>query len=70
MGRISGPLIDRFDIRVEVPAVRYEEIMGEGSEESSATIRERVRLAREVQSNRLAGTDFHSNAQLGAKATR
>jgi magnesium chelatase family protein len=70
VGRISGPLIDRFDIRVEVPAVRYDEMMGKGLEESSDAIHKRVWRARELQSVRLKGTGCHANSQLGAKATR
>lgn len=51
-GRISGPLLDRIDIQVEVPAVTYEELSGRGPSESSEAIRERVNAARQRQTTR------------------
>ena len=53
--RISGPLMDRIDIHVEVPAVRFQELTGLARGESSATIRERVVRARAVQQARFQG---------------
>ena len=52
LGKISGPLLDRIDIHVEVPAVPYQELRGGAPAESSAEIRERVERAREVQRSR------------------
>jgi magnesium chelatase family protein len=52
LGKISGPLLDRIDIHVEVPAVPYQELRGDGTSESSAEIRERVERARAVQQDR------------------
>jgi magnesium chelatase family protein len=49
LGKISGPLLDRIDIHVEVPAVPYQELRGGAPSESSAEIRERVERARAVQ---------------------
>jgi magnesium chelatase family protein len=49
LGKISGPLLDRIDIHIEVPAVPYKELRGNGVTESSADIRERVERARGVQ---------------------
>src|SRR6202050_1319904 len=49
LGKISGPLLDRIDIHIEVPAVPYKELRGNGVTESSADIRERVERARAVQ---------------------
>ena len=49
LGKISGPLLDRIDIHIEVPAVPYKELRGTGVTESSAEIRERVERARAVQ---------------------
>src|ERR1700691_5485017 len=49
LGKISGPLLDRIDIHIEVPAVPYKELRGTGVTESSADIRERVERARAVQ---------------------
>ncbi|MGD0773130.1 MAG: YifB family Mg chelatase-like AAA ATPase [Candidatus Solibacter sp.] len=52
LGKISGPLLDRIDIHVEVPAVPYKELRGNASSESSAEIRQRVAAARAVQQAR------------------
>ena len=55
LGRISGPLLDRVDLHVEVPAVKFQEITSARSGESSARIRQRVEAARERQQVRFAG---------------
>jgi magnesium chelatase family protein len=52
MSRISGPLMDRIDIQIEVPAVRYQDLAAESSGEKSAVFRGRVQQAREVQHKR------------------
>ena len=52
LGKISGPLLDRIDIHVEVPAVPYKELRGPSASESSADIRARVERARAVQQAR------------------
>jgi magnesium chelatase family protein len=52
LGKISGPLLDRIDIHVEVPAVPYKELRGKAASESSAEIRRRVAAARAVQQAR------------------
>jgi magnesium chelatase family protein len=65
--RISGPLLDRIDIHIEVPAVRYRELVGRSSGESSAAIRERVNTARRKQLDRFQGTSLYCNAQMGAR---
>jgi magnesium chelatase family protein len=52
LGKISGPLLDRIDIHVEVPAVPYKELRGEALSESSDQIRARVQRARAVQEER------------------
>ncbi|MBV9073471.1 MAG: YifB family Mg chelatase-like AAA ATPase, partial [Acidobacteria bacterium] len=54
VSKISGPLMDRIDIHIDVPAVNYKELRGNTAPESSLTIRERVLRAREVQLNRFA----------------
>ena len=64
LNRISGPLLDRIDIHLEVPAVRYKELADERRGEPSAAIRERVNLARDVQRCRFAGREIHCNAQM------
>lgn len=62
--RLSGPLLDRIDVHVEVPAVPYEELSAAVPGESSEAIRERVLDARQRQQERYAGTAVHSNAPL------
>jgi len=65
--KISGPLLDRIDIQVEVPAVRYKELADQTSGETSETIRARVDRAREVQLARFAGRKIFCNAQMSAR---
>jgi len=60
MGRISGPLMDRFDLRVEVPPVTMQDLTGLTATESSAEIAERVLLARQIQNERYS--DIHDVA--------
>ena len=55
LGRISGPLLDRIDLHIEVPAVKFREMTAERPGESSAAIRERVVAARRIQHKRFAG---------------
>ncbi|NVM20732.1 MAG: YifB family Mg chelatase-like AAA ATPase [Desulfobacterales bacterium] len=62
--KVSGPLMDRIDIHVEVPAVRYKDLSGQYEAESSAAVRKRVRQARAIQSERLKRTKIHCNAQM------
>ncbi len=68
-GRVSGPLLERFDLQVEVPAVPYRELTASGGE-SGNEVRGRVQAARERQGRRLAGTGCHANAAMGEKLTR
>jgi magnesium chelatase family protein len=71
VSKISGPLIDRIDIHIEVPAVKYKELRSNGSTEDSATIRERVMRARERQGSRFTGErKVFSNAQMPPKLIR
>ena len=72
VSKISGPLMDRMDIHIDVPAVNYKELRGNGSPEGSAAIRERVLRAREAQLNRFAaaGERIFSNAQMGPRQIR
>ncbi len=68
LGRISGPLLDRIDLHVEVPAVKFREITSERTGESSAQIRERVVAARRRQQARFAGRPrITCNARMGSK---
>ncbi|HET8911841.1 MAG TPA: YifB family Mg chelatase-like AAA ATPase [Ktedonobacteraceae bacterium] len=64
--RISGPLLDRIDIHVEVPRVDYEKLVDKRSVENSNTIRARVQAARSRQMARFVGTKLTCNAEMGA----
>lgn len=70
--RLSGPLLDRIDLHVEAPAVRYDDLLG-GREETprrwtSAGIRENVEAARMLQAQRFAGTGIGSNAEMSGSS--
>ncbi len=62
--RVSGPLLDRMDLHVDVPPVDYQSLSSKTGGESSAEIRKRVIAARKVQEERYQGTGIHSNARL------
>ena len=62
--RISGPLLDRIDIIVEVPSLNFEELRSRSSSESSAEIKKRVEAAREIQRARFSGGRCHCNANM------
>lgn len=64
LNRVSGPMLDRLDIHVEVPPVDYKALSATTKEESSATIRERVNKARKIQQERYRGTGITCNAEL------
>lgn len=64
MGKISGPLLDRIDIQVEVTPVKYEKLQGTENIETSEKIKERVDKARRIQQNRYKELKIHSNSQL------
>lgn len=64
LGKVSGPLLDRIDIHVEVPAVDYKDLETKVKPESSAEIKKRVNKAREIQIKRYYGCDIYSNSQL------
>ena len=65
LGRISGPMLDRLDIHVEVPPVKYDELQGRGAkEETSAEIKARVDMARKIQSKRYEKENITCNARL------
>ncbi len=71
MSRISGPLLDRIDIHVEVPAVKIEELSRKAEGESSEAIRGRVEAARERQQARYGGeAHIFANAHLGSQELR
>lgn len=65
LNRISGPLLDRIDIHIEVMPVKFDRLTGSSGAERSETIRERVIKAREIQAERFAGAEgIYSNAQM------
>lgn len=68
--KISGPLLDRIDIHVEVQNIEYETLSSKKKEESSAEIRKRVNKARDKQRERFAGTGITCNAKMTPAATR
>ncbi|MFA6468355.1 MAG: YifB family Mg chelatase-like AAA ATPase [Bacteroidota bacterium] len=71
MAKISGPLLDRIDIHIEVPAVKVAELAQKRAGESSADIRSRVIRAREIQLQRFAGIhNLYSNAGMQSKEIR
>ncbi|MGB8952935.1 MAG: YifB family Mg chelatase-like AAA ATPase [Candidatus Aminicenantales bacterium] len=65
--KISGPLLDRIDIQVEVPAVKFQDILSRAEGESSKQIRERVCRAREKQLCRFQGTRIYANGRMGRR---
>jgi len=68
--KISGPLLDRIDIHIEVPAARYQELSSNLPAESSAQIKERVNKARAIQRERFNGEGILSNALMSHKQVR
>jgi magnesium chelatase family protein len=68
LNRISGPLLDRIDLHVEVTPVTFSALASKETIESSANIRDRVMAARSIQANRYKGkTGIYANAQIGSK---
>lgn len=65
--KISGPLMDRIDIHIEVPSIRYKDIAGKASGESSLSIRERVSGARRIQERRFQNRSTITNARMSDK---
>lgn len=71
LNKVSGPLLDRIDLHVEVTPVAFSELSSQQTAEDSATIRERVIRAREIQAERyLAHTGIYNNAQMSSKLLR
>ncbi len=70
LAKISGPLLDRIDIHIEVPPVDFEKLSDEHRGESSAEIKKRVEAARKIQQERLKGTSANCNAQMNSAMTR
>jgi len=72
VAKISGPLLDRIDIHIEVPAVQYKELRGGAAAEGSSEIRDRVMVARQRQRERFLknGEKIYSNAQMNTRQVR
>lgn len=68
--RISGPLLDRIDLHVQVPRLRQEDLNDAGTGDSSVSIRERVVAARNVQTRRFEGRHVSCNAAMGSRELR
>ena len=68
--KISGPLLDRIDIQVEVDGVEYDALVAETVEESSAVVKQRADSARKIQRERFEGSRVKTNAEMGEKETR
>lgn len=68
--RISGPLLDRIDISVEVARVQYEKLASDRQGEPSRVVRERVIAARSRQAERFRRTRMHTNADMGPAEVR
>jgi len=70
MSKVSGPLLDRIDIHIEVPSVKYKDLSDETSGEKSEIIRERVKIARDIQLKRFKEGRVFSNAQMSYRMVR
>ena len=70
LSKVSGPLLDRIDIQVEVDGVGYDELVAETEGESSATVKARADAARKIQRFRFEGTTLRSNAEMGERELR
>ena len=68
--RVSGPLLDRIDIQVEVDGVEYDQLVSETQEETSAVVKTRADRARKIQRERFAGGRVKTNAEMSEKETR
>jgi magnesium chelatase family protein len=65
--KVSGPLLDRIDIQIEVPGLRYQELASKDAGEPSSAIRSRVNQARLIQLHRFDKSKLHANAQMGTR---
>jgi magnesium chelatase family protein len=70
LGRVSGPLLDRIDLHVEVPAVRFADLSRAQPGEPSAVVRQRVLAARQIQRARFAGRPVNCNARMRPRDLR
>ncbi len=68
--KISGPLLDRIDIQLDVPEVKFRDIVSKEDAESSEIIRKRVSDAREIQLRRFKGRKIYANSRMGPRDVR
>lgn len=68
--RVSGPLLDRIDLQVEVDSVAYDDLTSDSMAESSAEVKERVNLVRNIQRSRFEGSGINVNAEMGERELR
>ncbi|OGI16305.1 MAG: hypothetical protein A2Z52_02585 [Candidatus Moranbacteria bacterium RBG_19FT_COMBO_42_6] len=68
--KISGPILDRIDLQVEVPRIKFEKLNEDYRGESSAEIRERVGCARDIQAGRFIGSKAVTNSEMGSVETK
>lgn len=67
MKKISGPLLDRIDLKIDVDRVDFLDLSNKALEESSEEIKKRVEKARAIQTERFAGTSVHTNSKMNTK---
>ena len=65
--KISGPLLDRIDLQVEVDSVSYDDLTSSEMSEDSQSVKARVDAARRIQNERFAGSGIHTNAEMGER---
>ncbi len=70
LAKVSGPLLDRMDIQIEVPAVRYSDLISERETQSSSAVREKVAMARALQKERFKGQPILTNAHMNSKQVK
>ena len=70
LNKLSGPVMDRIDLQIEVDAINYQDLKSETVEETSAMIRERVTKARNIQTKRFEGTKIHNNSSMTSAQVR
>lgn len=68
--KISGPLLDRIDLHIEVPRIAFEKLVGESKQESSAAIRERIERARGIQASRFKDSGIFTNSEMSSEQVK
>ncbi|MBQ9789993.1 MAG: YifB family Mg chelatase-like AAA ATPase [Clostridia bacterium] len=68
--RLSGPLLDRIDLKIDVDRVKFFDLASESNEEPSSAVRERINAAREIQRQRFKNEKFHTNAKMSSLAVK